>query len=186
MSWKLSIPPAGLAISLADGQRAARVDVDEEGKSPLDDEIRAAIETYTSEAETITKRAVMQQTWRLTLDRFDGAIKLAYAPLQAVEHVKFYDTDGVQRTLDPQDYLVDSESEPGYIVPAPGRAWPATANRINAVQVQIRCGYGTDHTAVPPSIKGFVYARVAEQYQTGKRAENPNVKSSLDRDVVYG
>ncbi|MGG7603545.1 head-tail connector protein [Massilia sp. BKSP1R2A-1] len=186
MSWKLIIPPTALAIALADGQRAARVDVDEGGKSPLDDEIRAAIETYTSEAETITKRAIMEQTWRLTLDRFDGAIKLAYAPLLAVEHVKYLDVDGVLRTLAPQDYQADAESEPGYIVPAPGCAWPETADRINALQVQIRCGYGADHTAVPAGIRGFVYARVAEQYQTGKHAENQHVTGQLSRFVVYG
>lgn len=186
MSWKLVTPPTGLAISLADGQRAARIDVDEAGASPLDDEIRAAIQTYTSEAETVTKRAIMQQTWRLTLDRFDGAIRLAYSPLLAVEHIKYLDAGGILRTLDPQDYQVDAESEPGYIVPAPSCAWPETADQINAVQVQIRCGYGADHTSVPAGIRGFVYARVAEQYQTGKHAENPHVTGHLSRFVVYG
>lgn len=186
MSWKLITPPTGLAISLADAQLAARVDLDEEGTSALDTEIRAAIETYTTEAETETKRAVMEQTWRLTLDSFPEAIRLHMPPLLQVDHIKFYDTAGILRTLGPQDYQVDGESEPGYIVPAEGCTWPETRQRINAVQVQIRCGYGVDHTAVPAAIRNFIRARIAEQYQTGKHAVSEHVKGLLAREVVYG
>ena len=186
MSWKLITPPTGLALDMAEAQLAARVDVDEQDKSPLDAEIRAAIETYTVEAEVETKRAIIEQTWRLTLDRFPTSIELYRPPLLQVVHVKWYDTDGVQKTLDPQDYDVDGETEPGCIVPAPGRTWPATANRIKAVEVQIKCGYGADHTAVPASIRNFIRARIAEQYSTGKHAQNEHVKGLLAREVVYG
>lgn len=185
MSWKLVSAPTGLALALAEAQLAARVDVDESGTSPLDADIRAAIDTYVVEAETETKRAVIEQTWRLTLDGFPPAIELFKPPLLAVDFIKFYDLDGVQRTLAREDYLVDDEREPGYIVPADGRAWPPTRSRINAVQVQIRCGYGADYTAVPASIRNFIRARIAEQYNTGKHAADKNVKGLLSREVVY-
>lgn len=185
MSWKLITPPAGLAISLADAQTAARVDIDADGKSALDADIEAAIRTYTAEAEGETNRAIMQQTLRLTLDRFPDAIELRRPPLLQVVHVQYVDAAGEKRMLASQDYEVDSQSEPGYIVPAPGRAWPATANKINAVEIDIRCGYGVDHTAVPDSIKGFIRARVAEQFSTGKHAENPHVTRLLWPEVVH-
>jgi uncharacterized phiE125 gp8 family phage protein len=186
MSWKLIAPPTGHALSLAEAQLAARVDVDGNGVSPLDAEILAAIETYTSEAETLTKRSIIDQTWRLTLDRFPEAIKLYRPPLLQVIDLKFVDAEGVQQTLDPQDYFVDSASEPGYVLPAPGCRWPDTAVRANAVEVQIRCGYGADHNSVPASIRGFIRARIAEQFKTGKHAENEHVKGLLAREVVYG
>lgn len=185
MSWKLIVPPVGLAISMEDAQLAARADVDADGESPLDADIVAAIRTYTAEAEGVTNRAIMQQTLRLTLDRFPPAIELCRPPLLQVDHVKWYDTDGVQKTLDPQDYEVDGESEPGCIVPAPGCAWPATQAKINAVEVQVRCGYGVDHTAVPDSIKGFIRARIAEQFKDGRHADNPNVTRLLWPEIVY-
>ena len=41
----------------------------------------------------------MEQTWRLTLDRFNGAIELRRPPLLQVVHVKYYDAAGVQRAV---------------------------------------------------------------------------------------
>jgi len=186
MNWKLITPPTGLAVSMVEARLAARVDVEEDGTSALDSEIERAIRTYTTEAEGETNRAVMEQTWRLTLDRFDGAIALRRPPLLQVDHIKFYNAEGVQQTLDPLDYQVDGESEPGYIVPATGRRWPATARRINAVEVQIRCGYGPDHTTVPDAISGFILARLSEHFQSGGQPKNEHVKRLLWPEVVYG
>jgi uncharacterized phiE125 gp8 family phage protein len=185
MSARLIVPPVGLAVSMAAAQLAARADADDQGKSPLDAEIEQAIRTYTTEAEGEICRAIIDQTWRVTLDHFDGAIKLVNPPLLEVEHVKFYGADGVRALLDPQDYEADAESEPGYIVPAPGRAWPATARRINAVEVQLRCGYGADHTAVPDGIKGFILARVQEHFETNGQPKNEFVTRLLWPYKVY-
>lgn len=186
MSWRLIVPPTGLALDMVEARLAARVDLDERGESALDAEIRAAVEAYTVEAETETKRAVIEQTWRLTLDEFPSAIRLRSPPLLEVVHVKYFDAQGSQQELHPDDYQVDGEQEPGFIVPAEGKAWPATAKRLNAVEVEIRCGYGADHTAVPASFRNFIRARVAEQYSTGKHAENKHVKGLLAREVAYG
>lgn len=186
MSWKLITPPTALAVSMDEARLAARADVGEDGTSPLDGEIRRAILTYTAEAEGETNRAIMQQTWRLTLDAFPAKFELRRPPLLQVVHVKFYDAENVQRTLDPQDYQVDGESEPGFIVPTDGKAWPATARRINAVEVQIRCGYGPDHTSVPDAISGFILARLSEHFQSGGQPKNEHVKRLLWPEVVYG
>jgi uncharacterized phiE125 gp8 family phage protein len=184
MSWKLIAPPVGLAVSMTEARTAARVDVGEDGTSPLDGEIQRAIRTYTTEAEGETNRAVMEQTWRLTLDGFNGAIALRRPPLLQVVHLKFYDADLVLQTLHPEDYQVDGESEPGFIIAAPGRAWPATGRSINSVEVQIRCGYGPDHTTVPDAISGFILARLSEHFQSGGQTKNEHVKRLLWPEVV--
>jgi uncharacterized phiE125 gp8 family phage protein len=185
MSTRLIVPPAALAVSMEAARLAARVDIDPDGTSALDSDIEDAVRTYTAEAETETNRAIMEQVWRITLDNFPAAIKLDKARVLAVEHVKFYDVDGVQRTLDPADYQVDAESEPGYIVPAPGKAWPATAQRINAVEVQYRAGYGPDHTSVPAGIVGFIKARLGEHFDTGGQPKNEYVTRLLWSERVY-
>ena len=192
MSTRLIVPPVGLAVSMEAARMSARADLREDGTSALDAEIEQAIRTYTTEAEGEMSRAVIQQVWRVTLDCFPaaprggpGAIPLSKSPLLQVEHVKFYDIEGVQRLLDPQDYEADGESEPGFIVPAPSRAWPATAHRINAVEAQYRCGYGADYTAVPDGIKGFILARVAEHFETGGRPTNEKVLRLLWPYKVY-
>jgi len=185
MKYRLVTPPAGLAVSMAAAQQAARADVGEDGKSPLDAEIEQAIRTYTTEAESDMSRAIIEQTWRLTLDCFDGPIRLVNPPLLRVDHVKFYGADGVQALLDPLDYEADAESEPALVLPASGLAWPATARRHNAVEVEFRCGYGPDHTSVPDGIKGFILARVAEHFDTGGKPTNEYVRRLLWPYKVY-
>jgi len=180
MTPKVIIPPAELAVSLDSAITAARAN-----GAGLDDEVKQAVLTATAEAEFETQRAFITQTLRITLDRFEGAIKLPRPRLISVVHVKFLDQAGQQQTLDPQDYQVDTESEPGYIVPAPGKAWPATAARINAVEVQYVAGYGPDHTSVPDSVKGFILRRVAEQFGQLSASMGASALRLLDGEVVY-
>lgn len=180
MTTRLITPPAAMAVSLADARLAARADGDE-----LDAEIITQVKAITEEAEHYCGRAFIEQTWRVTLDRFPDAIKLPNPPLISVEYVSFYDTSGVLQTIDPQDYQVDAASEPGYIVPAPGKAWPATASRINAVEVQYKCGYGPTEASVPDSVKGYILAKVREYFAPPGTPKNEHLCRLLDRCKVY-
>jgi len=185
MTARLIIPPAALAVSMEAARLAARVDLEEDGTSALDSQIEQAVRTITEKAEHETGRAFISQTWRMTLDHFPGAIRLPNAPLASIEHVKFYDAAGARQTLAPQDYEADAENEPGYAVPAPGRAWPTTGGRINAVEVQYICGYGPDHTSVPDAIKGYILAHVQQQFSPVPNAKPENFERLLDRYRVY-
>lgn len=180
MSLKLITPPAALAVSLDAARVSARVDGTQD-----DAELQEIVEAYTSDAEHLTGRAFVEQTWRLTLDRFAGAILLEHPPIMSVVHVRFYDVDGVQQTLDPQDYILDAESEPGYLVPAPGRAWPATQTRVNAVEVVYTCGYGADDAAVPPGAKRYILGKVSEHFATAGTPKSEFLHCQLDRLKVY-
>lgn len=180
MSLKLISPPTALAVSMNDARVSARLDGPD-----ADVELRQVIEQHTREAEHETGRAFVEQTYRLTLDAFPAAIKLEKPPILSVVHIKFYDTAGVQQTLDPQDYLVDAESEPGYIVPAPGKAWPATFGRINAVEVEYTCGYGADDSAVPANIKGYILGKVSEHFAPVGTPKSEFLCRLLDGEKVY-
>jgi uncharacterized phiE125 gp8 family phage protein len=181
MTKRLIIPPAALAVSIDAARRAARA-----SGTSLDAELEDKIRGLTDEVEHKTGRALIHQTWELTLDAFpiSGAIKLPPARLSSIYHVKFRNTDGVLQTLHPDDYLVDTKSEPGWIVPAPERTWPATATRIGAVEVQYVCGYGPTEADVPAAIKSYILGMIENDYYP-----NPNVRylcRKLDRAVVYG
>jgi uncharacterized phiE125 gp8 family phage protein len=178
MTTRLITPPVAMAVSLEAARLAARADAGE-----LDAEITTQVKAITEEAEHYCGRAFIEQTWRVTLDRFPEAIQLPHPPLVLVDYVKFYDEQGVQQTLDPQDYQVDAASEPGYLVPAPGKAWPAIATRINAVEAQYKCGYGSDDTTVPDSVKGYILARVQAHFEGSE--PNEHLVRMLDRCKVY-
>lgn len=179
MSERLITPPAELAVSLVAARAAARA-----SGTALDAELEQRARDYAEQAEHLTGRALIEQTWQVTLDGFPDAIRLPHPPLISVAHVKFYDVDGVQRTLDPQDYVVDAESEPGYLVAAPGRAWPATAARINVVEVRYVCGYGPDATSVPATIQGYILGMIENDYFPNPNAQH--LVRKLDRAAVYG
>jgi len=82
-----------------------------------------------------------------------------------VNSLKYFDTDGVEQTLtEGTDFLVDNESEPGRITPAPDTGWPATQNRPNAVSVEFVAGFG-DASKVPQGIKQAILLMVGHWYE---------------------
>jgi uncharacterized phiE125 gp8 family phage protein len=192
MSDDVIIQPAALAVSMDEARRTARVDVDLDGTSPLDVDIMREVRTYTRDAEHKTNRAFITQTREVVLDAFPiglrggpGAIQLPKSPVASVVHVKFYDTDGIQQTLDPQDYQVDTKSKPGYVVPAPGKVWPATQSRILAVEVHYTCGYGPTDADVPDEAKSYILARVGQYFAPVANANESNFERLLDGLIVY-
>lgn len=180
MKAKVITPPAELPVTLAAALSAARAD-----GAGLDGEVEQAVRTYAEEAEFETQRAIISQELQVTMHSFPPVIELPRPRLLSVAHVKFIDPAGQQQMLDPQDYTVDTESEPGRLLPAPGKAWPATAARINAVEVRYIAGYGATPADVPDSIKGFILRRIAEQYGLLSAPMAESAPRLLDAERIY-
>ena len=108
----------------------------------------------TRAAEVGTQRALMPQTWVLTLDHFPrhGIIDVPVPPLVSVTSLKYLDVDGALITLAANKYVVDNQTEPGRIVPAYGETWPAVQLMPNAVTIEFIAGYA-NAAAVPDPIK---------------------------------
>lgn len=181
MSARQISPPVGLPVPLTAAISKARAD-----GADMEAEVELEVRGIAGQVEHEIGRALVEQTWAVTLDAFPPAIKLPMAaPLIAVVSVKFVDADGQLQTLDPQDYFVDSVSEPAYVMPAPGRSWPATAVRANAVEVQYRCGYGPDHAAVPAAIQSYILGRLEAVYSQGENRNAKFLDGLLDSVKVY-
>lgn len=179
--------PAVMAVTLADAKAQLRIDADD---TAFDTQLVIWVAGITAEAEHATGRAFVNRSMRVTLDAFPDAIRLS-APTSSVESVKFVDVDGQEQTLDPIDYYVDKVTEPGYIVPASGRTWPATATRVNVVVVDYTAGYGTDATTVPAGARLYILARLAEMWDPAVKEFKETVRSNfvgrlLDSLRVYG
>lgn len=183
MSARLVAPPAGLPVPLAAAIAKAKAD-----GAGLDAEIELDVRGIAGEVEHELGRALVGQTWAIELTGFPSAIKLTMAaPLIAIEHVKFFDATGVQQTLDPQDYMAlrGGECECASLLPAPGRRWPDTALRADAVEVQYRCGYSPDHTAVPAQIQSYILGRIEAKYLPAASKNAEFLGGLLDRFKVY-
>lgn len=187
MSLVQTTAPLTMAISLAAAKDSLRI---EQLDTALDAHITRWIKGITLEAEHQISRSLVAQGWRLTLDAFPSAIRLDRPPILAVASISYYDSTNVLRVLSQSDYTVDLASTPGYVVPAPGKAWPGTFDRINAVSIEYTAGYGVDDSTVPVNVQMYILARLAEQFDpTGREfKDTPQSRyadSLLDRSRNY-
>ena len=129
--------------------------------------ISSLISVARQACEDRTERTLVHTPWLLQLDAFPAAIVLHQPPIASVESVQYLDVDGALRTLDPADYVLDAASEPGYLVPAPDRSWPATqAGAVNTVRVRYTAGYGATAAIVPMPLKQWILLAVGSMYNT--------------------
>jgi uncharacterized phiE125 gp8 family phage protein len=127
--------------------------------------ITALITAARQICEDKVQRTLLQTDWELTLDAFPCAIPLRMPRVMSVLEVAYLDEAGASQVLAPSDYLVDDKSEPGWIVPAYGLAWPATRDQPNAVTVEYRCGYGASASLVPAPIKSWILLMIGALYE---------------------
>lgn len=119
----------------------------------------------TKAAEAITRRALVTQSWDMTLDCFGcWEIVIPKPTLQSIDSITYIDNDGNPQTLSPTKYLVDNKSIPGRLTPAFAQVWPPTRWQMNAVTIRFTCGYGAPG-AVPQGIKDWIAMRMAALLQ---------------------
>ena len=130
--------------------------------------LRALIQASREYAEMYTRRALINQGWRLTLDSFPAAdtIELPRAPLVSVDSITYIDPSGVSTALDPALYSVDSNGLVGRIVLNYARLWPFTRLARNSVTINFTAGFGTSASAVPASIGHAMKLLVGHWYST--------------------
>lgn len=148
------------------------------GYQPDDDRLTFLISAVREACESACHRALLSPTFELVQDEFTDALELDYGPVLEVLWVRYVDADGVQQELDAQDYLVDDARKPGYVVPAPGKAWPATQARINAVRVRYRAGYG-EVGRIPKPLMLWMRLHLAHYYRNAEAAIIGTIGSPL-------
>lgn len=161
MALKLITPATELAVSLADAKAHLRVDTTDE-----DALITAYITAAAELAEQTTGRALMPQTWELTLDAFPEAFEITRVPAASITSLKYWDKAGEQQTLGTALYTLDDTDDFGiaYVVPVFGGTWPDTRAQINAVALRYVAGYATGAN-VPDSIKSWIKLQVGAMYE---------------------
>lgn len=153
-------PPPGGVVSLADAKLICRVE------HVLEDTlISGYIAAAARMAETLMRRPILIGTYEKVTDAFAEVLTLDHARAQ-VQWIKYMDEEGVQRALDPRDYLVDnsSEVESTYIAPAFGRGWPCTRAEMNAVRVRYSAGLCSAPQDVPSNVAVWVLQHVKAIY----------------------
>lgn len=159
MSYKIIIAPTVEPVTLDEAKLHCSVDGSEFDSFFETVIIPAARES----AEHETGRALCTQTRELVLDAFPTDFVLSGAPIQSIVSIKYLDANGSEQTLDPQDTILDKDSEPGYLSLAYGKGWPETYAVPNAVRVRYICGYG-DASQVPAAIKSWMLLTIGTMF----------------------
>lgn len=135
MGLQLITTPASKPVTLAVAKAHLRIDGTDE-----DATIDRLISAATAQVQHITQRALVTQTWRLTLDAFPcGAIKVPMPPLKAITAFTYIDANGVEQTL--TGYQVDNSGLIGRILPAYGTSWPAARCQPQSLKIDFTAGY---------------------------------------------
>jgi len=123
-------------------------------------------------------RALITQTWRLTLDAFPAEIEIPLPPLQSVSSIIYLDGGGAEQTLSASVYQVIGVGgrDPARIHPAYGESWPATRAQPEAVAVTFVAGYGAGAADVPAAIRHEIEKAAADLYEF---RELPDMHASI-------
>lgn len=154
MTPKLITPAAVLPVSMVTAMRALRV---LQGDADL---AEFYLQVATEKVENYTARALVTQTFLLSLPCWPTRrrLELRRTPLSEVTSIKYYPEDGsAQAVLDPSNYRVCTNSEPGYIEFVDGITFPdIDTSRFDAVEVTFVSGYGTKENEVPSLLRAAV------------------------------
>lgn len=184
MALKLITPPATLALTVTEAKQHLRVT-----GTDRDSEIEAYTRAAISAVENWTGRALIDQTWDLYLDTFPTdatalEIEIPKPPLIEIVQVAYDDANGDEQIMSPNNYYVDTVSQPGWIVPqGVGAVWPTPIVAINTVRVRFRAGYlSTDSppvSAVPEDIKAGIKLTLGTMYEYRELQTVGNIAAPL-------
>lgn len=177
----IAAKPTGELIALAKLKSRLRVDMDDDD-GLLADFLKGAIARIDGPAGI--GYALMEQTWRKSMDCFPWCITLPGAPIKSVTSIKYLDSAGTEQTLPATDYRVDLDCEPVRIEPAYGLSWPSTRHVIGAVKVDYVLGEA-DAGNVLPDLVDAVCLIVAHRYENREAVVTDSAAHELPLGVQW-
>lgn len=149
--WRVTTAPTYRPVSVA--QVVDHLVLPEDGRT---DKALAFLDSAIQQTQDDTARAFATQTITLYRDSFGSNryIELPRPPLQSVTSVKYTPlATRVEVTLSTDDYLVDTESEPGRVIIKDDSDWPADELiEANGVTIVYVAGYGAKSSTATVTI----------------------------------
>lgn len=152
-----------------------------------DSQVSSLVLAATKVVEDRTGRALVSQTWEMTLDRFPltgpRRIVLPRPPLSSVSSITYVDSDGASQTLSSSNYRVSTHREPGTVEESYDTTWPTTRDIQEAVKVTFVAGYA-NLESVPEALKQAILLIVGHWF--GNRGdEEMSARFSLPPAAVH-
>jgi uncharacterized phiE125 gp8 family phage protein len=87
--------------------------------------------------ERYSGKSLQQRPFQWLQDRFCGAIRLPIGPVESVDGISYYATDGTDTALDAADWLLGAD----VVQAAIGTSWPHASVLAGSVRVTFTAGY---------------------------------------------
>jgi uncharacterized phiE125 gp8 family phage protein len=151
--------PEAEPVTLAEAKQHLRIDHD--GEDAL---VEALIRAAREEVEASTGLALIDQNWRLTLDRvpITRVVRIALHPIKEILSVTVFGADGEGMTVDPASYQLDGDTRPARLL---FHERPETARAMNGVEIDFSAGFGEAGPDVPDLLKRAMLALVAHWFE---------------------
>lgn len=159
MSAILLTAPAFEPLSLAEAKAFLRVETSDD-----DDVIGVLIAGARIHVEAQTRRALITQSWRISIDVWpdNGRLTILPAPLQALTAARIYDFEGLAHDVDLQAFVLDKGASvlafAPWAVPAPGRV-------AAGIELDVTVGFGIAAADVPEALRQAIRLLVAHWYE---------------------
>lgn len=178
MTHILITPPAVEPLSLAEAKTWLRVDTTAE-----DDVIGALIASARLVVESLTRRLLIAQTWRVLLDRgpADGFL-LPVSPVRSILAVRVFPASGPAQTLPPDTYALEQDLGTGRLrfngfCPEPGRV-------RDGVEIDVIAGFADTAAGVPVPLRQAMRLLIARWYDNRGDVEADADMSRTPSDVA--
>ena len=171
--------PAAEPVSLAEAKSWLKVDTNEE-----DDLIGALVTSARLIVESLTRRMLMTQTWRLVLDRWDSGlvVRIPFAPFRSLGAIRVYDAANAPQTLSQSLYTLDASPDKARLLfaappPTPGRS-------IAGIEIDVVLGYGGQSDAVPAALRQAIRHLTAKWFEDRGDALSDPASDALPASVI--
>ena len=177
--------PAVEPVTLAEMRTHLRLHGDDTSENDL---LTDLIQEARQEIEQRISRAMIEQTWQLTIDHWPhgrepwwegtkeahihvlhgnyGWLVLPKSPLISVESVTVYDEDSTAQSINvAQTFDIDTAQEPGRLALKSGQTWPVALRPTNAIEVVYKARFTTSADDVQGPLKRAVRNLAAYAYQ---------------------
>lgn len=135
MGLRQVISPRVTAVTLDEVRAHCRVH-ERDDDADLERYLRTAIATV----ERDTGRQLVDAKYRYTMENWQTKLRLPRAPLAAVDAISYLNSSGVRTTLASSAYTVQTDAEPGVVVPAYNTSWPNLRIYADSVRVEYWSG----------------------------------------------
>lgn len=185
MSWSRlvrvgDLPPAPLSLDAAKAH--LRIDSDEE-----DDDVDALVASAVAaiDGPKGIGIAMVEQTWRLSLDRFcEREIPLLLNPVRSIVSVTYVDAAGDTQTIDAGDYQLDADQDPAILSPTFGTAWPSARCQPGSVKITFKAGFAAAadaETDVPADLVQAIKLTISNLYDNKDGGVPARARDILNR-----